>query len=388
LKVAWVSNVFPPSHTSHAAVIHRLLGDRDPETYCLISGRDYVSEMANEWSERLPGRYYHLRSVRLTRGYRLGLRTVRIHLNHLFDIQRVFLIARILRRERCDAIVACTGGDEIADFPAAYLASRIVGIPFYAYLLDQFSHMVNYGMGTSILRHLEPMMMKGAAGVIVPNEFLADDVRRQFGVEPVVIHNPIDLALYEHARQDRPSDECNIVYTGEVGLLHFSAFRNLVAAIKMLDFPAKLHLYTVRPPELLETDGIKGPVVVHGQRPLQEMPAVQSNADILFLPLALDCEHPNIVRTAAPGKMAEYLAAKRPILVHAPPDSFLAWYLQHHQCGLVVDRDDPAALAEAIRRLASDADLRRSISERARERAMADFAIEKSRAQLDRLLGW
>lgn len=361
---------------------------RDPETYCLLSGRDYVNTAHDEWSERLPGRYYYLRSCRLTRGYRFGMKAVRIHLNHLLDVQRVFQIARILRRERCGAVVACTGGDEIADFAAAYLASRIVGIPFYAYLLDQFSHMVNFGMGTTILRYLEPAMMKRAARVIVPNEFLAGDVRQQFGVEPLLIHNPVDLSLYEQSRENRSDGECRIVYTGDVGALHFSAFRNLLAAIETLDFPATLHLYSVGNRATLEKNGITGPVVFHGQRPLHEMPAIQSNADILFLPLALDSEHPNIVRTSAPGKMGEYLAANRPILVHAPPCSFLAWYFRHHDCGLVIDRDDPTALADAIRQLMSDAALRHSLTERARERASADFDLETARAQIDRLLGW
>jgi len=388
LKVAWVSNILPPSHTAHAAILHRLLRGRDPETYCLLSGRDYVNTPHDEWSERLPGRYYHLQSFRLTRGYRFGMKAVRVHLNHLLDVQRVFLIARILRRERCGAVVACTGGDEIADFAAAYLASRIVRIPFFAYLLDQFSHMVNFGMGTTILRHLEPAMMKGAAGVIVPNEFLADDVRRQFGIEPVLIHNPIDLSLYENQPEASPTTECRIVYTGDVGALHFSAFRNLLDAIETLDFPARLHLYSVADREVLEKNGIKGPVVFHGQRPLNEMPAIQSNADILFLPLALDSQHPNIVRTAAPGKMGEYLAANRPILVHAPADSFLAWYFRHHECGLVIDRNDPNALADAIRRLTSDAALRQSLSERARQRARADFDLKTARALMGRLLRW
>ena len=392
LKVAWVSNVLPPSHTAHAAIIHRLLRDRDPETYCLLSGRDYVTKEQEEWSERLPGRYYHLRSFRLTRGYRFGMGLVRVHLNHLLDVQRVFQIARILRRERCGAVVACTGGDEISDFAAAYLASRMVGIPFYAYLLDQFSHMVNFGMGTTILRHLEPTMMRRAAAVIVPNEFLASDVRRKFGIEPVIIRNPIDLSLYEAARRNGPevsaTGECRIVYTGEVGVLHFSAFHNLLAAIETLDLPAKLHLYTYRDREPLEQAGIKGPVVFHGQHRLEEMPAIQASADILFLPLALDSEHPDIVRTAAPGKMGEYLAASRPVLVHAPPSSFVAWYFRHYECGLVIERDDPQALGDGIRRLVADAALCRSLSERAWERANADFGIDKARAQIDRLLGW
>jgi len=173
-----------------------------------------------------------------------------------------------------------------------------------------------------------------------------------------------------------------------VGALHFSAFRNLFAAIERLEIPTRLHLYTFRDRALLEKDGIKGPVVFHGQHRLQEMPGVQSSADILFLPLALDSEHPHIVRTAAPGKMGEYLAAKRPVLVHAPPDSFVAWYFQHYQCGIVISRDDPDALADAIRRLTADPDLRHSLSERAWARAIADFGIDRARAEIDHLLGW
>ena len=391
MKVAWISNVLPPSHTAHAAIIERLLRDRDPRSYILLSARDYVSEGGDQWSARLPGTYYRIRTFRLEHGYRFGMSYVRVRLNLLLDIRRVFVIAGILRRERCDAVVACTGGDEISDFVAGYLASRLLRIPFYAYLLDQFSHMVNFGMGTSMLRHLEPAMMRNAAAVIVPNEFLADDVRRQFGIEPVIFHNPCDLAPYEEVHRDdvRPAGEARIVYTGEVGRLHFSAFRNLLQAIESLDPPgATLHLYTMRKPALREADGIRGPVVFHGQRPLAEMPAMQSQADILFLPLALDSEHPNIIRTAAPGKMGEYLAARRPILVHAPADSFLAWYFRRHECGLVVDRNDPAEVAQALRRLISDAALRRALSEQAWARATADFSLDRARAQLDALLGW
>ena len=390
MKVAWVSNILPPSHTAHAAIIHRLLRDRDPETYCLLSGRDYGSSSGGEWSERLPGRYYHLRSFRITRGYRFGLQFVRKHLNQLLDVQRVLLIARILRRERCRAVVAVTGGDEMVDFPAAYLASRMAGIPFYAYLLDQFSHMVNFGMGNTILRHLEPAMMKRAAAVIVPNEFLARAVEEQFGVAPAILHHPIDLSPYERIEriEPHPSEPWKIVFTGEIGELHYSAFRSLLRAIQSSGINAELHLYTTQKRERLEQQGIHGPVVFHGQHKLAEMPSIQANAGILFLPLAIGSEYPNIVRTAAPGKMGEYLAARRPVLVHAPADSFVAYYVRHHQCGVVVDRDDPGELASAIERIIADPELRRTFGERAAERARADFDMHHVRAQLDALLGW
>jgi glycosyltransferase involved in cell wall biosynthesis len=391
MKVAWVSDVLPPSHTAHAAIIFRLLRGRDPATYCLLSGRDYINDDHGRVTDRLPGRYHHLRTLRITRGYRFGMATVRHGLNLTLDLQRVLLIARILRREGCYAVVACTGGDEIVDFPAAFLATRLLGIPFYAYLLDQFSHMVNFGMGRSVLRHLEPAMMKRAAAVIVPNEFLAGDVALAFGIDPVILHNPCDLSVYESIdeRGPRNDGQFRVVYTGEVGPLHAPAMRNLIEGIHRLGSDdVRLHIYTVRGATALQSDGIDGSVVFPGHRPLSEMPSVQSQADVLFLPLALGTPHPEIVRTAAPGKLGEYLAARRPILVHAPADSFLAWYFRHHECGLVVDRDDPDALADALRLLRSDAALRAKLSERAWERAVADFDVTKVRARLDTLLGW
>ena len=62
---------------------------------------------------------------------------------------RARAIARILKREECDAVVVCTGGNEVQDFPAAFLASRLKGARFYAYLLDQYIHMASYGLRKS-----------------------------------------------------------------------------------------------------------------------------------------------------------------------------------------------------------------------------------------------
>jgi glycosyltransferase involved in cell wall biosynthesis len=80
-------------------------------------------------------------------------------------------------------------------------------------------------------------------------------------------------------------------------------------------------------------------------------------------------------------------SARRPILVNAPADSFLAWYFRRHECGLVVDRDDPAELALAPERLQSDAGLCRRLSERAWARARVDFSVTKVREQFEVLLG-
>lgn len=393
MKFALLSHMLPPAEASQAVIIHRLLRDLDPDRYCLLSSHDYGAEGGPGGSGRLAGRYHHFPRFRVPRGYRLAGRLLE-GINTVVGLPgRAAAIAAILRRERCDAVVVCTGGSEVLDFPAAYLASRLAGVRFYAYLLDQYSHMVSFVLGNSFLRRMEPMVMKGAAAVIVPNEFLAREVHRRFGIEPVVIHNPCDLEDYRcpaggEAANGARAREKRIVYTGAVGSLNFDAFRNLVAAMGALGRDdVRLHLYTAQPRDELEDAGIRGPVVHHPYQPTRAMSAIQCAADVLFLPLALETPYPEIVRTAAPGKLGEFLAARRPILVHAPADSFLAWYFRRHQCGLVVDRSDPDELAHALDRLLGDDALRERLAERAFARAQADFSLPEARARFAATLG-
>ena len=392
MRFALVSNILPPGDSSHAAVIHRLLRDLDPRHYCLVSsGNTGTGGRAADPGALAGTRHDLAPAPRLTRGYRMGLRLWRERLNFgVGVIVRARAIARILRREECDAVVVCTGGHEILDFPAAFLASRLTGTRFYAYLLDQYGHMVVHLLGKHIFARLEPMLLKRAAAVIAPNEFLRDEVRRDYQVEALVIHNPCDLAEYDGpARADMQRDEeVRIVYTGAVGPLQFEPFRTLLAAMARLDRrKIRLHLYTAQSPSRLESEGIRGPVAIHPPQSLSAMPAIQQGADVLFLPLALHSDYPDIVRTAAPGKMGEYLAACRPILVHAPPESFLASYFREHQCGIVVDRRDPAELAAALELVLGDPAVRARLTARAWQRAEADFNVTDARRQFAQAIG-
>jgi glycosyltransferase involved in cell wall biosynthesis len=390
MKFALVSNVLPPSESAHAAIINRLLRNLDPETYCLLSSTDYTNYSGPNYTDPLPGKYYHLQSFEFTRGYRFGMQALRKRINLTIGLAlRVRTIARILKRENCDTVIVCTGGLEILDFPAAYLASRLTGVRFYAYLLDQYSHMVSYVLGNSLFRHFEARILKDAAAVIVPNEFLRDELRRRFDVEAAVIHNMCDLDVYKPNNETQDSNQARVVYTGGVGLLHYDAFRNLLAALELLKTrnDVKLHLYTPQPRAGIEKEGISGShVIYHEHQPVASMPEIQQRADILFLPLSINSPHPDIVRTAMPGKMGEYLASGRPILVHAPPDSYIAWYFRHHECGLVVDENDPAQLARAIDSLLNDANLRERLGSRARYRAEQDFDQVKERARFIELV--
>lgn len=375
-------------------IISRLLRCFAPADFCLIS-RQNIDEIPAEqsYSKRLPANFYHLRPEhKVTRGARFSpVAKAYQHINIPFGIiLRSRRIAEILKRENCRAVVATSG--DLLDIPAAYLASRRLRIPFYAYLFDHYSYREWVDpVAQWWARRLEPIVLKGAAAVIAPNEILRDDLRQRFGLEAKVIHNSCELAQYEEAaRVDVPAKNGNgleILYTGDVYEAHYDAFQNLMAAIKLIEREnIKLHLYTAQPPEELAKKGISGPIVFHQHVDVSAMPGIQRRAGLLFLPLAFDSPYPDLVRTSATSKLGEYLAARRPIIAHAPPDSFISWYFRQHQCGLVVDERNPAKLSQAIERILSDADLRRQMSARAWERAQADFSISTAQHKFKELI--
>jgi glycosyltransferase involved in cell wall biosynthesis len=393
MKFALVSHNVPPSGTGQSLVIYRMLQDIDPEQYCLISTEKHNRDKPGEGpSQMLPCRYHYLPPpLKFNRGYRFGLQALRESINIQLAVRDYRCrIAEIVRRENCGAVVACTG--DVTILPGGYLASRAASVPFYAYLFDHYSYREwDDPVKAFWARRFEPFIMKGAAGLIAPNEILRDDLRERFGVEAAVIHNSFDISPYEtNAPVDvsKHSDEVNIVYTGAVYEAHFGAFRNLMAAIRKLDhLRVSVHLYTNQPEETLQRENVRGPIVLHQQQAMTEMPRVQMEADILFLPLAFDSPYPDLVKTSATTKLGEYLAARRPVLVHAPRDSFISWYFRKHECGVVVDEDDPARLAGGIELILSDAELCQRLIANAIERARTDFNIAASRAAFAKLLG-
>jgi glycosyltransferase involved in cell wall biosynthesis len=350
-------------------VLGRMLRKIDPRDYVLITREQQPDDDA----DALPATRYQLQPAR---GFgRVGRRIEPVVLFANL-LRRTVEMVRIARRERVRAILACTG--DIYDLPASYLASRVLRVPFHAYLFDDYVFQWPTQAYRSFARRLAPWIMRGAQTVIVPNEFLRDELLRRYGTRAVIVRNPYDL--FERASIDivarvspRPKHR-RIVYTGTVYHAHFDAFRNLIAGIRSIP-EAGLHLdiYTSDSPQRLEAEGITGPVSIHGQRSFEAIRAIQAEADILFLPLAFDTTIPEVIRTSAPGKMGEYLASGRPILVHAPRDSFVVWYFREHDCGVVVDALSPDQMTSALRQLTENTSLVARIAERARTRADVDF---------------
>ncbi|MDQ3630401.1 MAG: glycosyltransferase, partial [Actinomycetota bacterium] len=392
-KVAFMSEYLPPAPTwsGQASVLYRLLAAVDRESYCLLSRVDFDAPEYRADARRLSAPYHHLGdAIRSAPERARGLERWTIRGRRAWGTLRaVALGVAALRREGCGALVAAP--DRVEDLPIALAISWLSGARFYPYLFDDYATKWTRPRERAFARRVEPLLLKRAAGVIVPNEYLGDDVLRRHGVKATVVRNPCDVPAYETHRGEEVDDlrrPAAVVFTGAVYHAHYGAFRDLLAAIDLLGAEvARLHLYTASDPELLAQQGVSGPIAFHAHAPAAAVPRIQQAAQVLFLPLAFDSPYPDVVRTSAPAKMAEYLTAGRPILVHAPADSFVSGYFRRHGCGVVVDENDPAAVALALERILGDAALRQRICAAARERARADFHPDRARAALAELVG-
>jgi len=393
MRFAFIAEHLPPSTqwAGQTSGIRRLLEPLDPASYCLVSRVDYNAAPYANAPSRLPATYRHVPEPFARRAVESRLDVPRAWGSALGNAAAAVAgTAAAFRRERCEAIVAST--DTAPDLLIAYAVSRLLRVPYYAYLFDDYLtkwHHYTRSMRV-VAQRLEPVLLRGAAGVIVANDDLRDELERRYGLRATVIRNSVDLEPYERGGAHPPpfaSEEIRLVFTGAVYWAHYDAMRNLVAALESLPaVNARLHAYTPSPSLDLVEEGVAGPVVVHPQQPSGAMPRLQREAHVLFLPLAFERPSSDFTRTAAPAKMGEFLAARRPILVHAPADSFVSSYFREHECGLVVDEPDPAKLAAALERLTTDAALRERLAERAWERARADYDLAGARQAFSDML--
>lgn len=384
-RFAVATRFLPPLWSGQAVVLGRLLAGLDPARYCLIT-RPYGSDR-RAFQETLPAPYFDLPAERRLRSG--GIRPIE-RLNFLLAVlQRGLRTARVLRREKLSTLVVCTG--DLVDPPAAWLAARLAGCDLYMYFFDDFT--LQWWAEERTVRAagwLERLICRRATGLIAPNEVMAKVLRDRYGRDTWIVRNAAPLnppAPADLAFPSRP-DEIQVTFTGAIYHLNYDVLGAIKQAAAVLNREGtlphvRLHIYTAQPHEVLEAKGLNGPdVALHQHVPPEEVQEIQRTSDILLIPFSFTPAAQAFVKSSATAKLADYLVTGRPILALCPRDSFLAIYLETHGCGIVVDNEDPEALAAAIRRIADDRQLRHSLAENAIACAQRDFNPAKAQRDL------
>jgi colanic acid biosynthesis glycosyl transferase WcaI len=115
--------------------------------------------------------------------------------------------------------------------------------------------------------------------------------------------------------------------------------------------------------------------------PKETFPEVLAAADILVLH-----QRDAAVETVIPGKLLAYMASGRSIVAGVNRMSESAKVIERADCGIRVDAERPAALAEAILALDGDVERRRALGENGRRFVEQHFAREVVLPRLEQLL--
>lgn len=273
---------------------------------------------------------------------------------------------RVVKERNIEVIVGFS--DYGPSMVSTYYIHKATNVPFCIYLFDIYKGNLFPMTGNILAAIFEPKLLRKAERIIVTNKGTKEFYRRRYGNRIAdkikIIHNSTDsepyLKLQTSITPHQPP--YTILFTGNIYWAQISSIKNLIKAIeKMTDLDVRFKIYSSNPLSYLKSIGINSSKIELNVAPGNEMPAIQSQADILFLPLSWHTKSPDVINTATPGKLTDYLIAGKPILIHAPKSSYLVKYARENDFAVVVDKENILALQTAIRQLVSNQELAQRI---------------------------
>ena len=361
------SYCFPPMAVGPAFILDRLLSQLDLGETVVYAGRyhgftthsdDFGKTKAEIVFRDVP-RWWPRRDRELRVG---SMRVpVRIRtLGNLFVSLRVaFDLAREMRKPERKALVVVYPTQPF--LLAGCLAAMTTKKPFLVYLTDVYVE--GLPRGKRIGRRIERYMARRASALFGMSDAhcaqLAGRMRAQGVEDPLVVEIPHPyVPPSEGAALTKPLEgNPSILFAGAIYDQHVDSVQRLIEAFEspvLADLDPHFNLFSQLDAETLAREGIEvGGRVSLRAATVDETLAGQRAADILFLGISFTVGEA-VRTTGSPTKTPEYLAAGRPILVHGPPESYVARYAREYGWGEVVDVPDVEAVAQAIRRLATD----------------------------------
>jgi len=163
-----------------------------------------------------------------------------------------------------------------------------------------------------------------------------------------------------------------VLHAGNLGF--YGAWETVVKAAEMLDHEEVGFVFVgegaLRSQVEAAARGI-GKIRFLPFRPPDQVPYVLAAGDLHLVTIKRGLEG-----VVVPSKLYSILAAGRPVLALAPEGSDAARVVRRFGCGVVVDPDDPAAVAAVVQELAHDRKRLAQMAERALQ-AAADFSRDK-----------
>jgi rhamnosyl/mannosyltransferase len=259
------------------------------------------------------------------------------------------------------------------------ILALLIARPRIPLVVSYQSDVIRQKVRGALFRPIERLVYRRVGAILAssPTYVAGSTFLRPYADRIGILPNGIDLAPYLEPSPDHraEADRIAATYGGPIWLgcgrqVYYKGFLNAVRAMTRVG--GTLLLVGDGPDRpALEAEarklGLSDRVVFLGNLPhYLDLTPYYLAADAFWFPSNARSEAFGIVQVEA-------MAAGCPVINTTIPHSGVAWVSRHEREGLTVAVDDPAALAEAANRIATEPGLRERLSEASRARARAEF---------------
>lgn len=283
------------------------------------------------------------------------------------------------------------------------MLARFWGVPYLYYVKDLFPEAAEQagllnptGRLARTLRSWDRSLCMHSAATIVISETMGELLARNRHLPPevvTVIPDWIDQSAFPVWKGDNAwrtsmgisEDTFVAMYAGTLG--HVSGAEVLVEVARILRDERKILILCigegVRKEGMIETASQLGLDNIRFLpfQPAERVPEMQASCQVALLTV-----HPSHSDSSVPSKLISYLAASRPVICAANPDSTVCKVVSAACAGLVVGAGDAGAIAEGILQLMRDPQRQHQLGTEARRYFETHFTLERAHSQFRALI--
>ena len=363
-RLLYVHAYAPPTPGGTPVIVHRLLSrlaeDTQLETVTDLALRGRI----RRGERRLPGRYRYVLKVPPWGQRWFAGRVVVAGANALLGVLAGVRAAVAARRRRAAWVLSVA--DEGFSVIAGDVCARLARVPHVIWVFDLWEENAYRDVDRWVAGRLEAGIWRRAAAILGHDQELADHYGRKHGVQGRVIPTPIEIAGPPSATKPASRGPHEVLFAGSLYWAQEDALRRLSRACVALP---DVRLTIVGDERAARSAGIEAEDFEERLTP-EAFRARVERADVAFIGLSFGSAHPDVIATASPARLPEYMASGTPILVHAPAGSHVAEYARREDFAEVVDVPDETALIAGLRRVLDDPARSTIRARRARELAI------------------
>ena len=184
---------------------------------------------------------------------------------------------------------------------------------------------------------------------------MRDEYRRRYGVDSIVLIQGVDAA-WIRPPADGFVDPRRLVIGFAGSMYAAGEFDALIAALSSSDWRVADRDVTVRvlgrSLAFESTEGVR--IEWLGWHSVTDVIELLAQVDLCYVPYWMDEAHHLAARLCFPNKIAIYLAAGRPLFVHAAADASPSVFVAKHGAGICCDSDQPAEIIGSLAGIVGD----------------------------------